>query len=1123
MAAAQVASASAQSALTAEEKWENFLEACDRLFDSENEWPPSEELLHHLRGTTKEKRSHLQSITLGSGDATILAGYNAQYSSKEPVERLYAVLQGEHRFSKAQTAAIARNKSSEKVARQWLRTSEHPSGVSRETVVLSKETRGLRATIEKGGIINREDGGITVTRTVIVKNSTVPTRIRTQETVFSFLHRNRCRKHHVAQVSIAAAILKEYNPEKDINVRIIYFNSETETGNIVTWDLTSAAALVDSMRQAAGETLGRLREENFFLPIQGRAWTKFEQRKRRRRKREARELERAQASSEEGTPEGEQEQRKRKKKKCMSHLSEETEGLSENKRIKELFFTQPRLLTSSVREGQENIIRATCRARPGRGAWKRKKKKKRRRPQRKTLRRIVKKLFHNHSSFLNDLLRYATPIFRQAILTRIEKEQEFSGNVNLPWKQDFYYRILQCLSSLGKKKYTADGWDAYDVCNDFTNAVSPPISNDVTHELNGSAVNQMVALLATRLKKDFKNGLCSNAPLILAKLRGMDAPQEEGEIIKLHKIMNDLKFACADCGLLSSTFSVDDMDDNGDDDAISSSSLEALLRASVVGARILEDADRRVPAILLTANVATEPAFMTIDTNSFVSMIGNVVPSIEAGNLQEKRALWERFFTLPKFKRDEFFGYSVQTDGYSLRFTSHRHVHYDGLEKQEKDAVYTSLKEKAENLSRATKMQHDARGAVALHEAEENVKEARKNYFAELDGNCKRLKTNLKSLKPGKRYTDFAKCLCDDANATLNEKKEALKKWLTDVGPDGKKIVLRSVDPNVKTMFAAADLGSDANDIRDTGIKVETKEFHAMCGTKLRAELMANERKKYMAEFDASEAANYGRSVDLGKATQFGALVRAHMTGIQRMNRSMKIRKLRARKFAAKQRAMAVAANKLTKCKDDEKVVLLYGKGSEKDGFTGNGIKGNIFGPAKKLAEYITRHKLATVIWVSEFRTSMLDLQGKLVYHPQETRPKVITKKRHKCKLKDVELDTDGMHPLNTFGCRCRCSSRGCDEKRTQGTKCDRHFKSYNIHGLSIDSEKRAWNRDMLACINIGLLFIAHVLRIEDLGLWSIGTHVERDVANVKSWRDILGDEILTMLNVSVTSRRHQH
>ena len=63
----------------------------------------------------------------------------------------------------------------------------------------------------------------------------------------------------------------------------------------------------------------------------------------------------------------------------------------------------------------------------------------------------------------------------------------------------------------------------------------------------------------------------------------------------------------------------------------------------------------------------------------------------------------------------------------------------------------------------------------------------------------------------------------------------------------------------------------------------------------------------------------------------------------------------------------------------------------------------------------------------------------------------------------------------------------------------------------------------MLACINIGLLFIAHVLRIEDLGLWTRGTNVERDVANVKSWREILGADILDMLNVSVTSRRSQH
>ena len=164
------------------------------------------------------------------------------------------------------------------------------------------------------------------------------------------------------------------------------------------------------------------------------------------------------------------------------------------------------------------------------------------------------------------------------------------------------------------------------------------------------------------------------------------------------------------------------------------------------------------------------------------------------------------------------------------------------------------MKEKAENLSRATKEQYNAQGDTALHEAMEKVKEATENYFTELDGDAKRMKKNLKALKPGVRYTDSAKCLCDDANATLEEKTEALKEWLTGMDQDGKKRVIRSVDPNVKTMFAAADFATDADDIRDTGIKVETKEFHAMCGTKLRAKLMANQRKKYMADFDARES-----------------------------------------------------------------------------------------------------------------------------------------------------------------------------------------------------------------------------------------------------------------------------
>ena len=77
--------------------------------------------------------------------------------------------------------------------------------------------------------------------------------------------------------------------------------------------------------------------------------------------------------------------------------------------------------------------------------------------------------------------------------------------------------------------------------------------------------------------------LLSNAPRILAKLKGMDTPEQEGELIQQQMAMNNLMLACSACGLSSSNFSVDDMDDDNDEDeGISSSSLEALLRASLV-------------------------------------------------------------------------------------------------------------------------------------------------------------------------------------------------------------------------------------------------------------------------------------------------------------------------------------------------------------------------------------------------------------------------------------------------------------------------------------------------------------------------------------------------------------
>ena len=134
----------------------------------------------------------------------------------------------------------------------------------------------------KGGIIKLRNGDLLVTKLVIVKNATLPKRMITEGTELSCVHGSSCRTQHVAQISMAAAIVKEHHLDKDVHVRIVYYNSETEAGTVVTWELESAASLVQSLRASITRTLTRLRDANYFHPIQTYAISKLEQRQRRR-------------------------------------------------------------------------------------------------------------------------------------------------------------------------------------------------------------------------------------------------------------------------------------------------------------------------------------------------------------------------------------------------------------------------------------------------------------------------------------------------------------------------------------------------------------------------------------------------------------------------------------------------------------------------------------------------------------------------------------------------------------------------------------------------------------------------------------------------------------------------
>ena len=82
-------------------------------------------------------------------------------------------------------------------------------------------------------------------------------------------------------------------------------------------------------------------------------------------------------------------------------------------------------------------------------------------------------------------------------------------------------------------------------------------------------------------------------------------------------------------------------------------------------------------------------------------------------------------------------------------------------------------------------------------------------------------------------------------------------------------------------------------------------------------------------------------------------------------------------------------------------------------------------------------------------------------------------------------------------------SCKGCDEERTIFSRCDYHYsqKPFLNNGVSVDSSGKSFSRDLAAAVNIGMLFIARILKIEDVGPW--GRFFIEDDEGPKGWRDI--------------------
>ena len=170
----------------------------------------------------------------------------------------------------------------------------------------------------------------------------------------------------------------------------------------------------------------------------------------------------------------------------------------------------------------------------------------------------------------------------------------------------------------------------------------------------------------------------------------------------------------------------------------------------------------------------------------------------------------------------------------------------------------------------------------------------------------------------------------------------------------------------------------------------------------------------------------------------------------------------------------------------------------------GNGGKGGfknargLRGSCSRIFDLCLQKNNVVCIWCDEHRTSQrMYTDGSVAIHPVKMRLDRMRLPRGKKKC------NAGNHVPSSSDCRCFCSCKGCDEERTIFSRCDYHYsqKPFLNNGVSVDSSGKSFSRDLAAAVNIGMLFIARIFKIQNVGPW--GRFFIEDDEGPKGWRDI--------------------
>ena len=298
-------------------------------------------------------------------------------------------------------------------------------------------------------------------------------------------------------------------------------------------------------------------------------------------------------------------------------------------------------------------------------------------------------------------------------------------------------------------------------------------------------------------------------------------------------------------------------------------------------------------------------------------------------------------------------------------------------------------------------------------------------------------------------------------------------------------VTVRAVDPGVRRTYTSVDLLTGDGDVRDSVRMLRSRSWHARLDTKRKSEKMREWRDMWLGDVQQRLSATpFRTSADPQRYARYVDATLAEWNTIWAFTGRRRRRKIRFRDDVAAQRLLDREVDRLCKPRPyDHSTLLLYGNGASTNLF--GKTKKNVKGPARKLFDTAVRRKKAVCIWADEFRTSKLDIYGRPVVHPRETRADRLQPAA--CRAQE--------HGAAAPGCICACSHRGCVAPRTRARWCAHHYKPqlrYDVcysNQRSLDGHQhRMWNRDVVGALNIGCLFLAQALGL-DTALWRRGTY----------------------------------